>query len=123
QLRCLVTIVDEGGFSSAARRLDMTQPAVSLQVARLEREVGNPVFLRDGRRVRLTATGEALLPHARKALRAIKDAEAAATFASDAVTGSIEMGTVPGCGGANVPELLRDFRNAFPRVSMRVIEG
>lgn len=123
QLRCLVTIVDEGGFSSAARHLDMTQPAVSLQVARLERELGHSVFLREGRRVSLTATGEALLPLARKAVRAIEDAEAAATFAGGAVTGSIVMGTVPGCGGANVPELLRDFRNAFPHVSMRVIEG
>ncbi|HWV22802.1 MAG TPA: LysR family transcriptional regulator [Thermomicrobiales bacterium] len=123
QLRCLVAIVDEGGFSSAARRLEMTQPAVSLQIARLEREIGNAVFLRNGRQVSLTATGEILLPHARKAVRAFDDAQVAARLTQGVVSGSILMGTVPGCGGANVPDLLRDFRKAFPDVSMRVIEG
>lgn len=123
QLRCLVAIVDEGSFSGAGRRLGMTQPAVSVQIRRLEGELGEPVFLRDGRRISLTATGEALLPHARGALRALHDAETAVQAARGVVSGTVVFGAMPGCGGIGVPEVLKAFRETYPRVAMRVVEA
>lgn len=122
QFQCLVAIVDEGGFSAAARRLGMTQPAVSLQIGRLEREIGNAVFHRGGRQVSLTAVGASLLPHARRVLRAFEEAGIAARLGQGVVSGSILMGTVPGCGGADVPNLLRALGEEYPHVSVRVIE-
>lgn len=123
QFRCLVAIVDEGGFSAAARRLGMTQPAVSLQIQRLEREVGDAVLVRDRRTTSLTATGEAILPHARKAIRALDEAHAAASSTRGIISGSILIGTVPGCGGADFPAVLGDFRKEYPGVMLRVIES
>lgn len=123
QLRCLLAIVDEGSFSSAGRRLGMAQPAVSAQIQRLEREIGDQVFFRDGRTVSLTAVGEVMVPHARAAIRAMRDAEAAAQAARGVVSGTVTFGAMPGCGGLGVPEMLYAFREAFPQISLRVIEA
>lgn len=123
QFRCLVAIVDEGSFSGAGRRLGMSQPAVSLQIQRLESGLGEPVFFREGRRVRLTAVGEALLPHARTAMRAFQDARVAVEHSRGAISGSILFGTVPGCGGVGVPGLLKAFQESYPHVSMTLRES
>lgn len=123
QLRCLVAIVDEGSFSGAGRRLGMSQPAVSVQIQRLESELGEPVFLREGRQVSLTAVGEAIVPHARGAIRALRDAETAVHLSRGVVSGTIAFGTLPGCGGLAVPGLLKAFRETYPHVSMRVVEA
>lgn len=123
QLRCLVAIADEGSFSRAGLRLGMSQPAVSLQIRRLEERLGDAVFLREGRRVTLTLLGEAILPHAREALRAIGDIETTAEHLRGAVTGSVAFGTIPGCGGMNVPEMLARFHQSYPLVSLHLTEA
>jgi DNA-binding transcriptional LysR family regulator len=69
QLKSLVAVVDEGGFTAASYRLGMSQPAVSRAVATLEKELGSPLLVRGGRGVVLTDAGSAALPHAREALR------------------------------------------------------
>jgi DNA-binding transcriptional LysR family regulator len=60
-----LTVVDEGGFTAAARRLGITQPAVSAQIASLESSLGFPLFQR-GRELSLTPEGESFLPYARR---------------------------------------------------------
>src|SRR5262245_15172093 len=70
QLSYFVAVADEGHFTRAAARVSVAQPAVSAQIRRLERELGEPLFHRDRRGVRLTSAGDALLPHARAALAA-----------------------------------------------------
>jgi DNA-binding transcriptional LysR family regulator len=60
-LRSFVTIVDSGGFTRAAERLDRTQSTVSLHIKRLEDGLGIRVFDRDGRTIALTPDGEVLL--------------------------------------------------------------
>jgi DNA-binding transcriptional LysR family regulator len=69
-LSYFVAVAEEEQFTRAAIRVSVAQPAVSAQIRRLERELGEALFHRDQRAVRLTATGEALLPHARAALAA-----------------------------------------------------
>ncbi len=64
------------GFTAAAAELGMTQPAVSQQMQRLERELGNPLFDRVHRGIRLTAAGQALLPPVQQALELVRDAVA-----------------------------------------------
>ena len=70
QLTYFVAVAEEGQFTRAAARVSIAQPAVSAQVGRLERELGEALFRRDRRGVALTGAGEALLPHARAALAA-----------------------------------------------------
>lgn len=71
QLTAFAAVADFGGFSHAADELRMSQPAVSQQVRLLEQQVGVRLFERRPRGTVLTPAGEALLPHARSALRAV----------------------------------------------------
>jgi DNA-binding transcriptional LysR family regulator len=95
QLRYVVAVAEEGSFTRAAARAHVAQPAVSQQIAQVERELGAPLFERSPRGVAITAAGAAFLPYARAAL-------AAATAGSDAVrtlggelAGELAVGTIP----------------------------
>ncbi|TCT06591.1 LysR substrate-binding domain-containing protein [Aquabacter spiritensis] len=76
-LRAFVSVVDAGGFTRAGERVHRTQSTVSQQIKRLEAEAGQPLFLRAGRRVRLTEPGERLLGYARRILALSAEAKAA----------------------------------------------
>src|SRR5438046_10031994 len=71
-LRTLEAIARHGSFSRAARELNLTQPAVSMQVAQLERRLGLPLLERVGTRAFPTRAGEGLLPHAARAFAALR---------------------------------------------------
>jgi DNA-binding transcriptional LysR family regulator len=122
-LSCFLAVVDQGGFSAAARHLGLTQPSVSLQISRLERSLGGQLFHRLGRRVELTALGEAILPHARSAIRALRDVEAAAAGMRGTLSGTVTIGTIPGCGGVGLPELIASFSKNFPQVTTRLVKS
>ncbi len=68
-LRAFVTVVETRSFTRAAALLNRTQPAISLQIRRLETQLGSPLIDRTGRSVALTTEGAALLPQARRLLR------------------------------------------------------
>jgi DNA-binding transcriptional LysR family regulator len=96
QLRYFVTVAEELHFGRAAERLNIVQPAVSQQVARLERELGLQLLDRSSRHVRLTGDGERMLREARSVLAAAdRAAEVAAELASGR-SGVLRIGTAPG---------------------------
>lgn len=96
QLRYFVTVAEELHFGRAAERLNIVQPAVSQQVARLERELGLRLLDRSSRHVRLTGDGERMLREARAVLSAAdRAAEVAAELASGR-SGVLRIGTAPG---------------------------
>ncbi|HEV2344630.1 MAG TPA: LysR family transcriptional regulator [Actinocrinis sp.] len=78
RLRSFVCLADELHFGRAAQRLYISQPALSQQIARLERDLGVQLFMRTGRAVRLTPAGLEFLAGAHRALDALRDAVAAA---------------------------------------------
>src|ERR1700742_1489722 len=94
QLEYLVTIVDQGSFTRAAERLNVTQPGLSHQFQALEREVGDPLLERLPRNVRLTPAGRAMLPHARAALAEAGRATTAARRAAGAAGGEMDLATL-----------------------------
>ncbi|MFE9663117.1 LysR substrate-binding domain-containing protein [Streptomyces sp. NPDC005955] len=99
-LHYFTSVAEELSFTRAAERLFVSQPALSKQIRVLEKRLGAPLFVRDRRTVRLTAVGEALLPHARAVLAAWRAAEAAVEEAKTAGgrTLVIGMSTSPGRG-------------------------
>ena len=64
QLEYFIAVAETGGFSRAAERCNVAQPSLSQQIMKLEKEIGNPLFDRLGRKVALTDVGQQLLPRA-----------------------------------------------------------
>lgn len=117
QLEYFVAVSEEANFTRAARRVRVAQPAVSAQIARLEREVGQQLLDRTRRTVRLTAAGEAMLPYARAALTAVVDARAAVDELTSLVRGSVSLGTVT-AHNVDIPTLLADYHRRYPGVDI-----
>ncbi|PRC43323.1 LysR family transcriptional regulator [Mycobacterium sp. ITM-2017-0098] len=117
QLEYFVAVVEERSFTKAAQRERVAQPAVSAQIQRLERRVGQPLLTRSRRDVRLTQAGAALLPHARTALAAVRDAQAAVDEVANLVRGSVAIGTVT-LHPVDVAALMADFHADYPEVEI-----
>lgn len=91
-LRSFVAIVDTGSMLNASGQVFVTQSALSLQIKRLEELVQQPLFLREGRRLALTAAGDLLLSYARRVL-ALHD-EALAAISAGRFAGPVRIGMV-----------------------------
>ncbi|MFE9932019.1 LysR family transcriptional regulator [Streptomyces sp. NPDC005533] len=127
QLRYFVAVVEEGGFTRAGARLHVSQPGVSAQVRRLERELGQRLLDRSGRRVTPTETGEAVLSYARAALAAVEGVRRTAEEFSGLLRGRVALGLIPGAAGAamegfDMVEALGDFHDEHPRVEIALSE-
>jgi DNA-binding transcriptional LysR family regulator len=108
QLEYLVAVAEEANFTRAAERVHVAQPAVSAQIQRLERELGQTLLDRSRRAVRLTTAGEAVMPYARAALAAVRDMHVAADEVTQLLRGAVTIGTVTS-HPVDMPRLLADF--------------
>jgi DNA-binding transcriptional LysR family regulator len=117
QLEYLVAVAEEANFTRAAERIHVAQPAVSAQIQRLERELGQPLLDRTRRTVRLTPAGEAALPYARAALAAVADIHVAVEELTQLVRGTVTIGTVTS-HSVDMPSLLADFHSDHPNVEI-----
>jgi DNA-binding transcriptional LysR family regulator len=118
QLRYFVAAARHLHFTRAAEEMCVSQPSLSQQIAGLERELGAPLFLRQGRSVQLTDVGMALLRHAERIL----EEEAAARRAVQEVLGlergQIAIWTLPTPGQHLLPPLLAAFRRNYPNIGI-----
>jgi DNA-binding transcriptional LysR family regulator len=122
QVAYTVAVVDEGGFTTAARAMHVTQPTLSESVRSLERELGTQLFYRLGRRVRLTSAGEAFLPGARQLLRDIRTIRAAVDNVRGLTGGGIDLVALPTLAVDPDAELVGTFRINHPRIEVRLHE-
>lgn len=122
QLRYVVEVADTSSFTRAAERCFVTQSALSHQIAALERDLGQRLFVRSSRSVRVTEAGEAFLVHARTALRAADQAKEDAAAVGGAVIGTLRVGVIPTVTAIDLPAALVAFRAAHPhaRVELRM---
>lgn len=120
QLEFFSAVAAELSFTRAADRLTIAQSAVSAGVRSLESELGVELFDRSRRQIRLTSTGDLLLPKVREALDAVNEVRDAAQQTTQAITGSIVIGLMTSVTLVDVPGLLGLFRTGHPGVGVRL---
>jgi len=120
QLRYFVTVAKHGHFGRAAEELHIVQPAVSQQVARLERELGLALFDRSRRQITLTPDGQAFLPHARRVLDAADRATRAAAGLAEGQSGLLRVGSSEVLG-PRLEQILAAFRHRRPAAVVELI--
>lgn len=123
RLRALVAVAESGSVREAARRLTVTEPAVSAALAALAREVKAPLVERDGRGLRLTPAGDAYASYARRILGLHEEALAAARSGSEAGHGLVRVAAVPTAGEHLLPTALASFLAAHPAIDLRLEVG
>lgn len=119
-LSAFLAVADSGGFTAAAERLYLTQPAISKRIAQLEEQLGARLFDRIGRQVHLTEAGHALLPRARQVIRDLDDMSRAISGLSGEVSGTLRIGTSHHIGLHRLPPVLRQFSREFPKVQLDI---
>ncbi|MBB5475838.1 LysR family transcriptional regulator [Micromonospora parathelypteridis] len=121
QLEYFVAVAEEQNFTRAAARLHVVQSAVSAAVKTLERELGAPLLDRNSKRVLLTDAGAALLPRARIALDAARDARDAVAEVHGGLRGTLRIGTMTSIRLLRLPSLLGEFHRRHPGVLLQTI--
>ena len=123
QLRTFALVAQTGSLSGAARSLRVSQPAVSGQIARLEREHATALFERVRRRLVLTAAGRGLLQDVRRVLAVLDEAEQRLAQTRDLRVGVLRLAASVTSSGYDAPELMIAFRSRHPGVSVELFTG
>jgi len=120
QLRALLTVVEQRSFSAAARQLNLTQPAVSLQVRELERRFGVRLIERLGKQAHATAPGRDLIDAARRIFRECELTEAAMRRYREGWIGRVNIGATNTSLMYDLPPILRRLSLDHPGIELHV---
>src|SRR5437773_7968373 len=120
QLEILQAVAETGSFSACGRKLHVSQSAVSRQILLLEEELGEPLFLRVGRQVRMTAAAESLVQLGHRVFLDLRDTVGAITDRTQAMRGTLRL-----AGGMTVclyvfPPLLKHLKRIHPELDVRL---
>ena len=118
ELETFRAVVDAGGVGRAADRLNRAQSSVTARIRQLEASLGVPLFDREGRGLRLTAAGDALLGYTDRMLSLA--AEARAAVRSDAFSGRLRLGAMESTAASRLPHPLASFHRSHPGVSVEL---
>ena len=122
QLQAFEAVATDLHFGRAAKRLFTSQPALSEQIRRLERELGAPLFHRTSRRVELTAAGTELLAHSRVILAEVDRAAAAVRRFQDGAIGSVRFGVTPPAMPVLAPHLVAGLAETWPGIAVELVQ-
>lgn len=123
QLRYMVAVARSGNFSRAAELCHVAQPSLSQQIKKLEEELGERLFDRLKRKVKLTTHGEAFLRRAVSILEEVDAAKREASSASDLLHGRITIGVLPTIAPYMLPSPMAQFSQQYPGVEIIVQEN
>ena len=123
RLRVFREVVRRGSFSAAAEALSFTQPAVSRQIATLEREAGAQLLERTPRGIRLTEPGRVLLEHAEVILDRMAAARAQVEAVARLAGGRLRIGAFPTANATIVPRAIAAFSREHPSVELSLVEA
>lgn len=122
QLVYFKTLAEAENMTRAAARLSLTQPALSRSIARLEEELGVPLFERSVRGVTLTRYGKIFLEHADRAVQELVQAKDILQGMADPARGIISLAFIHTLGSNFVPNMLGEFRREYPNVRFQLIQ-
>ena len=120
QLEILQAIAETGSFTACGRKLRVSQSAISRQVLILEEELGEPLFLRVGRQVRMTPAAESLVQLGQRVFQDVRDTVGSITDQTGALRGRLRLS-----GGMTVclyvfPALLKHLKRVYPELEIRL---
>ncbi|GFM81859.1 LysR family transcriptional regulator [Pseudomonas cichorii] len=116
-------VITHGSFSAAAERLNLTQPAVSLQVRQLEEHLNLRLIERVGKRIKPTSAGSTLLEHASRIDAVVEEAMLELSSHAHGIAGQIAIGTGATACIHLLPPMLQNLRRSFPDLDVRVSTG
>jgi len=119
-LKSFLAVADQLNFRRAAAELNLTQPALSRQIAQLEAELGCGLFVRDRRGVALTAAGAHLYRRAGDLLDAVEALARETREAGGGVRGTLSIGYTEAAMSSFLPGLIRQLRQARPELDLRL---
>lgn len=119
-IRALVAVAEAGSFTRAAERLHLSQPALTVQIRRLEEAIGARLFDRNSRNVTLTPTGRELLPLLRKSLEDMENLLRDARAMGEGESGTIRIACLPTFAASVLPELIIAMKRDVPRAVFQV---
>lgn len=120
QMKLFVDLANAGNFTKVANENYVTQAAVTLQIRKLESELGVRLFHRTTRSVTLLEAGQRLLPYAREILQKADEASLAVRDTKDEVTGLVRIASVHSVGLYEMPPYIKQFLKKYPLVSLRI---
>lgn len=120
QLQYFLAVVDEGGVHAAAEKLFVAQPSVSQSLRALQRDLGAELFTRTGRRLQLTAAGEALIAPARQVLHWLDLSRAHVEAVNGLRTGRLVIATMPSQAVHPLPTVIDRFVTRYPLVQISI---
>ena len=123
QMSYFVAMYEEGSVTRAAHRLNIVQPAVSVQLARLEEALGQKLFYRTPKGMVPTHAGEDAYRRLLPILREVEQTRRALTISGDVVKGHVAIGAVSSVANNALSETLRSFHARYPDVTLRATGG
>ena len=120
QLKILQMVSNQGSFKKAAEKLYISQPAVSLQIQSLEKQLNTALFYRDKRKARLTETGQLLVKYCNRILNLCEETCRAITELQTLESGTLVIGASQTTGTYLMPRLIGIFRHKYPQISVEL---
>lgn len=119
-LRFFHAVAEHGSFTRAAEELLLTQPAVSSQIIKLEQELGQKLFERQGKRVQLSRAGEILHAQSRKIFLQLHEAQTVLNDLKSLESGRLVLGTVDVISIYVLPRIFQEFTRHYPRIEISI---
>ena len=119
QLQYLVAISETGKFNLAARRMNVSQPSLSAQIADMEAELNATLVERGRHGAVMTPAGEQVVRRARQILHLVEELKAMHTGGPDGLSGHIRLGVIPSVGPYLLPNATKALHQMFPQLRLR----
>lgn len=123
QLHCFVAVAENLHFGKAAQQLSMTQPPLSRQIQKLEKQIGTRLLERDNRKVAVTPAGEVFLREARQIISSTEQAGQRAKLVGEGKSGQLVIGYTSAAGVRVLGEVLRVLEQSMPNLAIDLVEA